>query len=140
MTILDRFRIDGRKALVTGASRGIGKAIALAFAEAGADVALGPRAGDMTILDRFRIDGRKALVTGASRGIGKAIALAFAEAGADVALGARTLDALGDTVRAIEKTGRRAVPVPADMRDVNALTASTLFAARPSSWAASTSW
>ncbi len=83
----------------------------------------------MTILDRFRIDGRKALVTGASRGIGKAIALAFAEAGADVALGARTLDALGDTVRAIEKTGRRAVPVPADMRDVNALTASVRSAA-----------
>ncbi len=89
----------------------------------------GPGAGDMTILDRFRLDGRKALVTGASRGIGKAIALAFAEAGADVALGARTLDALDDTVRAIEKTGRRAVPAPADVRDVNALSASVRAAA-----------
>lgn len=83
----------------------------------------------MTILDRFRLDGCKALVTGASRGIGKAIALAFAEAGADVALGARTLNALGDTVRAIEKTGRRAVLAPADMRDVNAVTASVRTAA-----------
>jgi 2-deoxy-D-gluconate 3-dehydrogenase len=36
--ILDRFRLDGRTALVTGASRGLGQAIALALAEAGADV------------------------------------------------------------------------------------------------------
>ena len=32
------FRLDGRRALVTGSSSGIGAAIALAFAEAGADV------------------------------------------------------------------------------------------------------
>jgi 2-dehydro-3-deoxy-D-gluconate 5-dehydrogenase len=38
VSILDRFRLDGKTALVTGARRGIGKAIALALAEAGADI------------------------------------------------------------------------------------------------------
>ena len=38
MSILDKFRLDGKVALVTGASRGLGQAIAIALAEAGADV------------------------------------------------------------------------------------------------------
>ena len=39
MTILDRFRLDGKLALVTGAASGLGAAIAIALAEAGAAVA-----------------------------------------------------------------------------------------------------
>jgi 2-deoxy-D-gluconate 3-dehydrogenase len=38
MSVLDSFRLDGKKALVTGARRGIGKAMAIALAEAGADI------------------------------------------------------------------------------------------------------
>jgi 2-deoxy-D-gluconate 3-dehydrogenase len=39
MGILDRFRLDGKAALVTGAASGLGAAIAIALAEAGATVA-----------------------------------------------------------------------------------------------------
>ena len=38
MAVLDQFRLDGKTALVTGASRGLGRAIAIGLAEAGADI------------------------------------------------------------------------------------------------------
>lgn len=44
--ILDQFNLKGRVALVTGASRGLGQAMALGLAEAGADIACVSRQGD----------------------------------------------------------------------------------------------
>ena len=45
--VLDRFRLDGKVAVVTGASSGLGVAFARALASAGADVALGARRAEL---------------------------------------------------------------------------------------------
>jgi len=42
-SVLDSFRLEGRRALVTGGAKGLGRVIATALAEAGADVALASR-------------------------------------------------------------------------------------------------
>jgi NAD(P)-dependent dehydrogenase (short-subunit alcohol dehydrogenase family) len=43
MTVLDRFRLDGKRLFITGGSKGFGRVIALAAAEAGADIVLNAR-------------------------------------------------------------------------------------------------
>ncbi|HEW78488.1 MAG TPA: 2-dehydro-3-deoxy-D-gluconate 5-dehydrogenase KduD [Phycisphaerales bacterium] len=69
------------------------------------------------ILDKFKLDGRVAIVTGAARGLGQAMAVGLAEAGADVAI----VDLLSTdkTRQEIEKIGRRAVGVRADLSSLD---------------------
>jgi NAD(P)-dependent dehydrogenase (short-subunit alcohol dehydrogenase family) len=64
MPVLDRFRLDGKVAIVTGASSGLGVAFARALAEAGADVALGARRVDRLEETRAQVEaaGRRATV------------------------------------------------------------------------------
>jgi 7-alpha-hydroxysteroid dehydrogenase len=75
----------------------------------------------MTILDRFKVTDQAAIVTGAGRGIGAASAIALADAGADVVLTARTEEQLAVVAKEIEARGRRAVVVPLDVNDTDAL-------------------
>jgi 7-alpha-hydroxysteroid dehydrogenase len=75
----------------------------------------------MSILDRFRVTDQVAVVTGAGRGIGAATAVALAEAGADIVISARTAAQLDDVASRIKDAGRRALVVPADLSDLDAV-------------------
>ncbi|HEX5950769.1 MAG TPA: SDR family oxidoreductase [Actinomycetota bacterium] len=74
-------------------------------------------------MDEPSLDGQVAIVTGAGRGIGRAIALALARAGADVAVAARTVPELETAAEEVRALGRRAVVVPTDVTDEEAVRA-----------------
>jgi 2-deoxy-D-gluconate 3-dehydrogenase len=58
--VLDTFHLDGRVAIVTGASRGLGASMAIALAEAGAKVALAARGDLEGVLKEIRANGGEA--------------------------------------------------------------------------------
>ena len=61
MGVLDRFRIDGKVAIVTGGSRGLGKVMAQALAEAGATVVVTARTLEAAEASAREIPGGKAI-------------------------------------------------------------------------------
>jgi len=63
MSVLDAFRLDGKVAIVTGGGRGLGRVMAIALAEAGADLVVMARSLDQVekTAEEIRTRGRKCL-------------------------------------------------------------------------------
>src|SRR5512142_2395171 len=78
-SIIDRFRLDGKVAIVTGAARGLGQGMALALAEAGADLlAVDILPADETVT-RARALGRRAAALAVNLGDRAAIPTVIAK-------------------------------------------------------------
>jgi 2-deoxy-D-gluconate 3-dehydrogenase len=68
----------------------------------------------------FSLHGKTALITGAGGGIGGVLAAALAEAGAVVGIHDLAAERLAETQRTVETLGGQAVPLTADLREVEA--------------------
>ncbi|AXK37146.1 SDR family NAD(P)-dependent oxidoreductase [Streptomyces armeniacus] len=107
MSVFDRFRLDGKVAIVTGASSGLGITFALALAEAGADIALGARRTELLEETRRKVEalGRRCV----------AVATDVAEPADCAALVAAARDGLGDVDILVNNAGMaRVVPTHRD--------------------------
>ena len=123
--ILDRFRLDDKVAIVTGAGRGLGAATALAFAEAGADVVIAARTQSQLdeVAAQIAATGRRAHVVAAD--------LAHPEATAELA--AAAVDVFGKLDIVVNNVGGT-MPAPLlntstkDLRDAFTFNVSTAHA------------
>jgi 2-deoxy-D-gluconate 3-dehydrogenase len=113
--VLDSFRLDGQVALVTGANRGIGRAIATALAQAGADIALLGRGDPGETVAAIEKLGRRTLVTRADLATARPEELAEAVETAVAGLG--RLDILVNNAGIIRRESA-VTHSPADWEDV----------------------
>jgi NAD(P)-dependent dehydrogenase (short-subunit alcohol dehydrogenase family) len=105
MAVLDRFRLDGKLLFITGGSRGLGREMALAIAEAGADVVMVGRDGDSL-----------ARTAGEVRGLGRRCWTIEADAGTPEGAerACREGLALGEIDILINNIGGRRINVPVE--------------------------
>src|SRR5689334_6467922 len=106
MSVLDRFRLDGKLALITGGSRGLGREMALALAEAGSDLILIGR-------DAASLDAAANLVRDRGRQVTTIVADAGVPTECERFCGA-ALDRHGAVDILINNVGGRRVNVPTD--------------------------
>lgn len=71
--------------------------------------------------DMFDLTGKVAIVTGTSRGLGQYFGRALAGAGADLVITSRQGETLSDFKKEIESMGRKALPLPLDVRDYGSI-------------------
>ncbi len=71
----------------------------------------------------FDLTGKVAIVTGTSRGLGQYFGRALARAGADLVITSRQAELLEPFKAEIESLGRRAVPLPLEVRDYDSIQA-----------------
>jgi 7-alpha-hydroxysteroid dehydrogenase len=77
----------------------------------------------ITVQEAFSLTDKVAIITGAGRGIGAQTAKTYAEAGADIVLAARTKEQLDEVAEVVRGFGRRALVIPCDANDNEALEA-----------------
>jgi NAD(P)-dependent dehydrogenase (short-subunit alcohol dehydrogenase family) len=106
MNVLDKFRLDGRTAFITGGSRGLGRAMAQALAEAGADLILVGREVEPLAIARSELEklGRRIDIISGDAGTPNGAASACDAA---LSLG-RTIDIL------VNNVGGRRVDLPTE--------------------------
>lgn len=111
MSVLDRFRLDGKRAFITGGSRGFGRAIALGMAEAGADLVLAARNAESLAETAHEVE-----ATGRTA---RTYAADIADPAECTALCERVLEEAGPIDILVNNVGGRRLDVPVELQSLD---------------------